>query len=201
LKIFAARSAKALTHTSLASESPLKPRASQKLTQSASSILCSGSIKSCRGWRSISRLASSTAWRCATIRRIRHFPSPTPSGPPGQMGARSPSRSACSHRAVRLFHPFRCFLSTAKLMTTSLNAGRAWPTRSQFHRPRPCGPLLSRIALYTNLWNGSNISCQGSVIERSNLTRSRMRRGRTNASKPISGNSSIRRSANTGAGS
>src|SRR5215472_8125384 len=57
-KTFAARSAKALTHTSV---SPLKPRSSQKLTQSAPFILCSGSIKSCRVWRSISRLASSTA--------------------------------------------------------------------------------------------------------------------------------------------
>src|SRR5262252_9544795 len=41
--------------------SPLKPRSSQNLTQSPASILCSGSIRSCRVCTSISLLASSTA--------------------------------------------------------------------------------------------------------------------------------------------
>jgi hypothetical protein len=41
-KSLAAPSAKALTHTSLGSASPLKPRSSQKLPQSPGSILCSG---------------------------------------------------------------------------------------------------------------------------------------------------------------
>src|SRR6516164_1304367 len=60
-KSLAAASAKALSLISLGSESPLKPRSSQNLTQSPASILCSGSIRCCRVCTSISLLASSTA--------------------------------------------------------------------------------------------------------------------------------------------
>ena len=76
---FAAPSAKALTHASLCSESPLKPR------------------------RGVAELAGRfpfwpppLPWRHATTRRTRC--------PPGRIGARSSHGSSCAHGAVQRHH-------------------------------------------------------------------------------------------------